>query len=84
MATCPRCGRYFDVQHQCTGLWRLRLGVLRATLTGAAAGAAAGWLLMTAVFGNASWVAVGVTALVGAVTARAALRGSPPADRRSR
>ena len=84
MATCPRCGRYLDVHHRCVGLWRLRLGVLRVTLVGAAAGAGVGWALMTLVFGNASWLSIAVTALVGAVTARAALRGSPSADRRSR
>ena len=78
MATCPRCGRYFDVQHQCVGLWRLRLGVLRATLVGGCVGALAGWTAMTVIFGAASWAAVGITAVVGMVTARAALGGEPP------
>ena len=84
MATCPRCGRYFDVQHQCAGLWRLRLGVLRATLVGGIAGALAGWMVLTVIFGTASWAAIGLSAIVGMVTARAALGGEPPTERRSR
>lgn len=57
--------------------------MLRATLAGGMAGALAGWVVMTAIFGAASWAAVGITAVVGMVTARAALRGEPPAEHRS-
>ena len=66
------------MQHRCAGLWRLRLGVLRATLVGGLAGALVGWMVLTVIFGAASWAAVGLTAVVGMVTARAALGGEPP------
>ena len=58
--------------------------MLRATLVGGIAGALAGWMVLTVIFGAASWAAVGLTAVVGMVTARAARGGEPPTERRAR
>lgn len=77
MATCPRCGGFLHDRHRCVGLWRLRLRVLRSTLTGGIVGGAVGWAIISIAFGSASWVSVGIAAFIGMITVRSLIRGEP-------
>jgi hypothetical protein len=68
MATCPRCGRFLDEHHRCTGLWRRRARRVGVAVAGA----------LIAVFVpfafpgyGASPVASVVAALLGALIASA-------------
>jgi hypothetical protein len=65
MATCPRCGGFLHEHHHCAGLWRLRLRGLSVLVLGGVGGAVGGWLILVAVMGQASWLAVAVAASSG-------------------
>jgi hypothetical protein len=77
MATCPQCGRFLDRDHQCAGIWRLRLGVFMRTVGGALVGSVIGWSVTSLVFGSTSSLTVALAAVVGALVTFAWLRGEP-------
>jgi hypothetical protein len=65
MATCPRCGGFLDDHHRCVGLWKYRLRAWRVLLLGGIVGGVAGWLIFSAVAGQAFWLAVVIAAVIG-------------------
>jgi hypothetical protein len=65
MATCPNCGRFLDKHHHCAGMWRLRLRVWQATLFGGFIDGLAGFLVPSLVYGQASWLAIAIAAIIG-------------------
>jgi hypothetical protein len=77
MATCPDCGRYLDDQHRCKGLWRIRLRMLAWTLRSAIIGGVAGGFLLFFIYGHVSWVAIGLTAVIGVIVEKALQWGQP-------
>ena len=65
MATCPRCGEFLNDQHRCAGLWLLRLRAWSALALGGVVGGVGGWLIISAIMGEASWLAIAATAVAG-------------------
>jgi hypothetical protein len=77
MATCPHCGQYLGRDHQCRGLWRLRLRAWLTVTVGGTIGAAAFALVSVALHGAASELAILAGVLLGGLVTFAYLRGEP-------
>jgi hypothetical protein len=77
MATCPKCGEYLDTNHECRGLWRLRLRVWMIVALGGGIGAAAVAAVSSALYDVVSPLALGVGALLGSLVTLTYLRGGP-------
>ena len=77
MATCPHCGEFLDVQHECHTAWRLRLRVWAIVALGALAGATAFALVSLGLYGMTVGLTIAAGALLGGVVAHAYLRGEP-------
>lgn len=77
MATCPNCGAYLDTNHQCRGLWRLRLRLWSTIAFGGVIGAAGVGVVVIALYGTVSSLAILIGATLGGLVAFAYLRGEP-------
>jgi hypothetical protein len=77
MATCPRCGGFLHDRHRCVGLWRLRFRALRSLVAGGLVGGIVGWGINSIAFGSASWVSIGIAAIIGMITVRSLIRREP-------